>query len=109
MLTLGAELLNDAQQAIFIDGADGISRQLQRDPLVLFCQEELLCLKVRQKTTLGLNIGVGNLVTTNRRLTCNLTYSCHDFWKFWECEGREKKSEVSCLTQDFFVNPRKII
>jgi hypothetical protein len=108
MLTLGAELLYNAQQAILVDGADSVRRQFQSDPLILFCQEELLRLKVRQKTTLGLNIRVGNLVTTDRRLTRNLTYSCHDFWKILECEGRGIMSDPGCLISDFFVNRFKI-
>ena len=65
-------------KSLFVDGPDGLGRQLQGNPFVFFSEEETLGLEVRKEPALGLDIGVGNLVPGYRLLARHLTYSGHD-------------------------------
>lgn len=94
MLSLFPQFLYYGIQTILVDGADRLGRQLEGNPFVFFGQVKALFLQIGQETTLGLDVGVRNLVSTDRYFTCNLTYSSHDnriySRKFREAKVREK-------------------
>ncbi len=75
---LGPQFFHYGVQTSLVDGPDGISRYLKGHPLILFSQEELLGLQVGQETTLGLDVGVRDLVPPDWGLSGNLTYACHN-------------------------------
>lgn len=75
MSTLGAHFLDNAVQSVFVDCADTFCRQLKCDPFILFSQEKALGFQVRQKPSLGLDVGVRNTVTGYGSLSGDLTYS----------------------------------
>jgi len=85
---LSPHFLYNTVESVFVDGTDRFRRKLQRDPPVFLSEEKTLGLQVGQKTALGFDIGMRNLVSRNRAFSCNLTYSCHNL-KFWEGEISE--------------------
>jgi hypothetical protein len=87
VFALCTQLLNYSVQTNLVDGADGISRKLQGNPLVFFGEVKTLLLQIGQKTTLAFDIGVANLIACDRLSSGNLTYSCHDALFFWDGKG----------------------
>ena len=96
--SLSPHFLYNTVESVFVDGTDRFRRKLQRDPSVFLCKEETLGLQVGQKTALGFDIGMRNLVSCYWAFSCNLTYSCHNL-KFWEGEI----TQIFVLGQIFVV------
>jgi len=65
----GKEILNHFAHAVFGNGTDGRSGNLQRNPLPGFGDKKFLELQIRIEPTLGFDIGVGNVVAFDGTLT----------------------------------------
>jgi hypothetical protein len=63
--------------AILVYGAQGSIRQTQTDPALLALNPEAAVLQIGQEAALGLVVSMGNMVTGNRFLSGDFTYSCH--------------------------------
>jgi hypothetical protein len=64
--------------AILVYGAKRNIGQTQANPALLALNPETAALQIRQKPTLSLVVSMGNMVTGNRFLSGDFTYSCHD-------------------------------
>jgi hypothetical protein len=82
-LAFGAEFFYHGEKTIFIDGTDSIRRYFQRNPAVLFNQEEALYLQVGQEAALSLFVREGNFMTSYGFFTCYLTNASHDALHFF--------------------------
>jgi hypothetical protein len=58
---------------LLVDGTHAGSRNLQHNPLIPFRNIELLDFQIRLKRSLGLLVGVGNIVSVHDLFSCNLT------------------------------------
>ena len=75
-LSLGISKSSD--NALLVDDAHTLSRDLEGDPHILFGDIEFLGLEVGGKGTLGVDAGVRNVVANNHFLTSNFTNFRHD-------------------------------
>ena len=63
--------------AELIDRTQARIRQTKTNPAVFALNPETAILQIRHKATLGLVIRVRDLMADHRRLTGDLTHSCH--------------------------------
>jgi len=75
--TWGPKLFYNTVETIFVDGTDCFRRKLYRYPFIFFCQKKSLRLEIGQKPTFGFDIWMRYLISCDRALSRNLTYSSH--------------------------------
>jgi hypothetical protein len=68
--SLFAGFFQACADAFFVDRTQSRGRNFQRNPFVLFGNEETLGVKVRVKPALGFSIGMGNGVSYDHLLAC---------------------------------------
>src|SRR5690606_12277337 len=73
----GAQVGQDCVDAVLVDGTDGLGRDAQANPAVFALNPEPARLQVGQETTLGLVVGVGNVVAHHGAFSGHLAYACH--------------------------------
>lgn len=71
------QLLDVLVDTKFGDRPDGTGAHFERYPFVRFRNEKLFGLQVWEKTTLGLCVGVGDVVPRDRLLSRQVTNSRH--------------------------------
>src|SRR5690606_18619490 len=75
--TTGAHVGQDGINADLIDSAQRLGGYTQADPAVFTFDPEPARLQVGKETTLGLVVGVRDVVAHHRALAGNLAYACH--------------------------------
>jgi len=62
------QLFYNSIQAIFVDCTNAFGREFQGNPFIFLCQKKTFLLQIGQKTTLRLDILMGNTVSGDRPL-----------------------------------------
>src|SRR5690606_11453832 len=73
----GAQIGQDGVNADLVDGAQRLGGYTQADPAVFAFDPETARLQVGKETTLGLVVGVRDVVAHHRARAGNLAYACH--------------------------------
>jgi hypothetical protein len=75
---LGAQFSQHDIDTLLVDGAQASVGQAQTHPTVFRFDPETAVLQIRQETTLGFIVGVGNIVTHHWGFARYLANTCHD-------------------------------
>ncbi|CAG9248595.1 hypothetical protein PCAR4_220009 [Paraburkholderia caribensis] len=73
-----AQVSEHSVDTVLVDQAQTGVRDAQAHPTVFAFDPETAVLQVREKTTLGLVVRVGNVVAAHRRFPSYLAYACHE-------------------------------
>ena len=73
-MSFGCCVLDGCEDTFFVDDAHAFGRDFHRDPHILFGNVEFLGLQVGCKGSFGMDARVGNVVSGNHMLSCNLTF-----------------------------------
>ncbi|CAL8474985.1 protein of unknown function [Caballeronia sp. S22] len=76
--TACAQVCEHGVNTVLVDQAQAGVRDAQTDPAIFTFNEETAVLQVRQETTLGLVVCVGNVVARHRAFPSYLAYACHE-------------------------------
>ncbi len=76
-LAAGAQIGQHGINTVFVNQTQCSARYAQANPTVLALNPKTTVLQVRQKTTLGSVVGVGNVVSRHGLFARNFTYACH--------------------------------
>src|SRR5579863_2556910 len=75
--TACAQVCEHGVDTVLVDQAQAGVRNAQAHPTVFAFNPETAVLQVREKTTLGFVVRVGNVVAAHRRFPSYLAYACH--------------------------------
>jgi len=78
LLAAGTHFEQDGVDAVFVDGAQCSIGQAQRHPTILRFNPQAAALQIRQETTLGFIVRVGDVVAHHGLFPSYLTDACHD-------------------------------
>ena len=78
LFAAGAQVSKNGLDAILVNDAHTLAGNTQADEAFFGLHPETVLVEVRQKTTTGAVLCVRYIVTGDRALAGDLTYSCHD-------------------------------
>jgi hypothetical protein len=76
-LTACAQVSQHGVDTVFVDQAQSSARYAQTHPTVFALDPETTVLQVRQETTFGFVVSVGNIVPGHGAFARYFTYACH--------------------------------
>lgn len=77
LFAAGAHFGQNGVDTVLVDGADSVSGNAQANPAVFTFNPETTGLQVWQEATLGLIVGVRNIVARHWAFSGHLAYACH--------------------------------